>query len=117
MQPSYNRQGANGSQSAASGGRWDAILADRQVSTSSSGNGNGNSYQRGGGGGGYSGNYSNRNGRDNSDGRFGGPRENNFGRREHEPHRPYHSHVGGQSSDTTGADWSTPLPANAGLER
>ena len=121
MQQTYTRQGPTGSMNEQepqqpAGGRWDAILADRQNSSYSAG-GN-NSYPRGGGGGGggYSGNYNNRNGRDNNGG-FGGPRENNYGRRDQESHRPYHSHVGGQSGDAVGADWNTPLPANANLER
>ncbi len=100
-----------------SGDRWDAIRAERQTSSNSS-TGN-NSYQRGGGGGGasgYSGAYTNRNGRDNTGG-YGGQRDNNYGRRDHESHRPYHSHVGGQSGDTVGADWNTPLPPNPSLER
>lgn len=97
----------------AAGGRWDAILADRQVSSFG---GNTQSYQRGGGGGGgFSGNYSQRYNRDNSG--YGGQRENSYGRRDQEAHRPYHSHVGAQSGDTTGADWNTSLPANANLER
>ena len=115
VQPAYARQIQSGvvnsavSQDAA-GGRWDAIRADRQVSSFG---GNSQSYQRGGGG--FSGNYNNRYNRDNSG--YGGQRENNYGRRDQESHRPYHSHVGGQSGDTTGADWSTSLPANANLER
>ena len=120
FQQNFNRHGsggANADQAPSSGGRWDAILADRQVGNYSAGNGNAN--PRGGGGGGYSGNFNNRNGRDNSGGgRFGGgQRENNYGRRDQEPHRPYHSHVGGQSGDATGADWNAPLPANPNLER
>ena len=99
------------------GGRWDAILAERQ--TVSYGNsGNGNPSQRGGNN--FSGNYGNRNVRDNGGsgyGGYGGQRDNNRGRRDHESHRPFHSHVGGQSGDTTGADWSTPLPPNPSLER
>ena len=97
------------------GGRWDAILADRQtVSYGSSGNGN--PPQRGGNS--FSGNYGNRNMRDNGGGGgYGGQRDNNRGRRDQESHRPFHSHVGGQSGDTTGADWSSPLPPNPSLER
>ncbi|CAM4791624.1 unnamed protein product [Rotaria magnacalcarata] len=118
---SFARQGSNGSSGSANagqqpstGGRWDAILAERQTSNQSSGNGN--SHHRGTGG--LTNNYNNRNGRDNSgSGGYGGQRDNNYGRRDHEPHRPYHSHVGGQSSDATGSDWSVPLPANANLER
>ncbi len=113
IQPTYNRQGPNGGvNQQATGGRWDAILAERQTSSyNSSGT---NSYQRGGGG--FSGNYNNRNARDNNGG-YGGQRDNNYGRRDHESHRPYHSHVGGQSGDTVGADWNTPLPPNPSLER
>jgi hypothetical protein len=112
-----NRQTSSGSNGtvnsqSSTGGRWDAILAERQMSTNSSGNSN--NHQRGGSSGGLSGN---RNNRDNGGSGYGGQRDNNYGRRDHESHRPYHSHVGGQSGDTTGADWSTPLPANASLER
>jgi hypothetical protein len=104
-QPSYNRQGPNGGvNQQAAGGRWDAILAERQNSSNS--NSGNNPYQRTAGG--VSGIYNNRNTRDNNGG---------YGRREHEPHKPFHSHVGGQSGDAPGADWSTPLPANANLER
>jgi hypothetical protein len=106
-QSTYNRQGPNGgvNQQPASGGRWDAILADRQ--NSSHNNSGNNSNPRTGGS--FSGNYNNRNNRDNNGG-YGG-------RRDHEPHKPFHSHVGGQSGDAPGTDWSTPLPANANLER
>ena len=83
------------------------------MSTQSTSSGN-SSHQRGGSG--YSGTYTNRNGRDNNSG-YGGQRDNNYGRRDQEPHRPYHSHVGGQSGDTVGADWNTPLPPNPNLER
>lgn len=115
---SYNRQGSNGgndNQQSGGGGRWDAILADRKTQNySNSGN---NSYQRTGSG--FSGNYNNRNNRDNngSYGGYGGQRDNNYGRRDQNSHRPFHSHVGGQSGDATGADWNTPLPANPNLER
>jgi hypothetical protein len=114
---SYNRQGPNGSggNQQAGGGRWDAIIADRKNPThSNSGN---NSYQRTGSG--VSGNYNNRNNRDNngSYGGYGGQRDNNYGRRDQTTYRPFHSHVGGQSGDTAGADWNTPLPANPNLER
>lgn len=95
------------------GGRWDAIIAERHTSNSNSGNSN--NYQRSGNN--FSGNYSNRNGRDNNGAGFGGQRGNNYGRRDQDSHRPYHSHVGGQSGDTIGADWNTPLPANAHLEK
>lgn len=113
---SYNRQDPNGAgnqqQQQAGGGRWDAILAERQTSTyTNSGN---NSYQRSGSG--YSGNYNNRNNRDNNGG-YGGQRDNNYGRRDQNSYRPFHSHVGGQSGDAPGADWNTPLPANPNLER
>jgi hypothetical protein len=77
--------------------------------------GNSNNYQRSGSS--VSGNYNNRNGRDNSGAGYGGQRGNNHGRRDNDSHKPYHSHVGGQSGDTTGADWNTPLPPNPSLER
>ena len=96
--------------------RWDAILAERHVGSYASGNGN--SYQRGGSG--FSGNYNNRHNRDNNGSGYGGysgRRENNYGRRDQEFHKTYHSHVGSQSSDMSGADWSTPLPSNANIER
>ena len=114
---SHNRQGSNdgGGNQQSSGGRWDAILADRKNPTyPNSGN---NSYQRTGSG--VSGNYNNRNNRDNngSYGGYGGQRDNNYGRRDQTSHRPFHSHVGGQSGDATGADWNTPLPPNPNLER
>ncbi|CAF1166690.1 unnamed protein product [Adineta ricciae] len=117
MQQTYNRQGPsnNMNQQASQqsgGGRWDAILAERQ--TSNNNNSGNNSHQRGGSG--YSNNYNNRNGRDNNSG-YGGQRDNNYGRRDQDSHRPYHSHVGSQSGDTIGADWNTPLPPNANLER
>ncbi|CAF3560722.1 unnamed protein product [Adineta steineri] len=134
VQPAYNRQGPptgtvnqQSSQQAtggggAGGGRWDAILAERQTSTISNNNNNNNngsnSYQRGGNG--YSGSFNNRNGRgggDNNNSGYGGQRDNNYGRRDSESQRPYHSHVGGQSGDTVGADWNTPLPPNTNLER
>ncbi|CAF3470145.1 unnamed protein product [Rotaria sp. Silwood1] len=67
-------------------------------------------------GSGFSNNYNNRNGRENSGGSYSGQRDNNYGRRDYEPHRPYHSHVGGQSSDAVGHDWNIPLPPNANLE-
>jgi hypothetical protein len=115
----FNRQDAGGNgtanQQSSTGGRWDAILAERKQSTFSSGNST--NHQRGGSSGGFSGNHNNRNNRDNSGVGYGGQRDNNFGRRDHESHKPFHSHVGGQSGDATGADWSTPLPANASLER
>lgn len=102
------------------GGRWDAILAERQMSSYSANNAphGVNSYQRGGNG--FTNNFNNRNNRDHGNGGgYGGQqRENhNYGRRDYESHRPYHSHVGAQSGDATGADWSTPLPANVNLER
>jgi hypothetical protein len=77
--------------------------------------GNSNNYQRSGSS--TSGNYNNRTGRDNSGAGYGGQRGNSYGRRDNDSHKPYHSHVGGQSGDTTGADWSTPLPPNPSLER
>jgi hypothetical protein len=110
-QSTYNRQGPNGgiNQQTGGGGRWDAIIAERQT-TSFSNSGN-NTHQRPGSG--FSGN---RNNRDNNGG-YGGQRDNNYGRRDHEPHKPFHSHVGGQSGDALGADWNTPLPPNPNLER
>jgi hypothetical protein len=116
LQQSFARQNPSvsgetvGQQASTGGGRWDAILAERQTASYTSGNSNNN--QRG-----FSGNSNNRNVRDNNGGGYGGQRDNNYNRRDHEPHRPYHSHVGGQSGDATGADWNTPLPANANLER
>ena len=78
-------------------------------------NSSGHRYsQRGGGD--FSGNYKNRNVHDNSGG-HSRQRDNNYGRRDRFSHRPYHSHVGSQSGDTIGADWNTPLPSNAHLER
>ncbi|CAF3425393.1 unnamed protein product [Rotaria sp. Silwood1] len=112
-----NRQNSTGSvssgQQPSSGGRWDAILAERQMSNCSTSNSNNNNR----GGSGFSNNYNNRNGRENSGGSYSGQRDNNYGRRDYEPHRPYHSHVGGQSSDAVGHDWNIPLPPNANLER
>lgn len=118
LQQPFARQSSGGSSSgnvsqpAPTGGRWDAILAERQTSNYNSGNSN--NYQRG-----FSGNYNNRNARDNNSGGGGyaGQRDNNYNRRDHESHKPFHSHVGGQSGDATGADWNTPLPSNANLER
>ncbi|CAF1032213.1 unnamed protein product [Adineta steineri] len=114
LQQTFVRQGPAGGgtvnqQASAGGGRWDAILAERQTSTNNSGNSN--NYQRG-----SSGNYNNRNTRDNNSGNYGGQRDNNYNRRDQESHKPYHSHVGGQSGDATGTDWSTPLPSNTKLE-
>lgn len=115
VQSSYNRPGPNdGINQQQSGGRWDAILAERQMSTYSNSSSN-SSYQRprgGGGGGGYSNNYNNRN-----NGGYGGQRDNNYNRRDQGSNRAYHSHVGGQSGDMIGADWNTPLPPNPTLER
>ena len=102
--------GASMGQQGAGGGRWDAILADRQSSTQSSGNGN--TYQRG-----SSGNYNNRNVRDNNSGGYGGQRDNHYNRRDNDSQKPFHSHVGGQSGDTAGADWNTSLPPNPNLEK
>lgn len=118
VQSAYNRQDPGGivnqqSSQQPAGGRWDAILAERQTSYyNNSGN---NSQQRGGNG--LSGSYKNRNGRDNNAGGYAGQRDNNHGRRDRVPNRAFHSHVGGQSGDMTGADWSTPLPPNTNLER
>jgi len=104
QQSSYNRQGPNGGgNQQATGGRWDAIIADRHTSQPRTG-------------GNYSGNYNNRNNRDNNGG-YGGQRDNNYNRRDHETHKPFHSHVGGQSGDASGTDWNTSLPANPNLER
>ncbi|CAF3354772.1 unnamed protein product [Rotaria sp. Silwood1] len=121
LQQTYNRQDPTGvvnqpsSQQQQTGGRWDAILAERQMSYYTNNSGN-NSYQRSTSG--FSGNYKNRNSRDNNNSsNYGGQRDNNYGRRDRVPHKPFHSHVGGQSGDTTGADWNTPLPPNANLER
>ncbi|CAF0744287.1 unnamed protein product [Rotaria sordida] len=119
LSQTLSRQGSSGSggvpadQQSSAGGRWDAILAERQMTNSNSGNSN-NQYR---GGSGSSNNYNNRNTRDNSGNRYSGQRDNNYGRRDHDSHKPYHSHVGGQSSDAAGNDWSTPLPPNANLER
>ncbi|CAF1032943.1 unnamed protein product [Adineta ricciae] len=113
MQQNFPRQGSASQQGSGNGGRWDAIIAERQMSSYSTGNGN--NYQRG-----SSGNYNNRNTRgDNyhNNGGYGGQRDNNYHRREHDSHKPFHSHVGEQSGDATGADWNTPLPPNANLER
>ncbi|UJR23740.1 hypothetical protein I4U23_026717 [Adineta vaga] len=117
LQQNFPRQssasGAPAGQPAQTGGRWDAILAERQTSSFSSASNN-NNNQRG-----FSGNYNNRNTRENNynSGGFGGQRDNNYHRRDQDSHKPFHSHVGGQSGDATGADWNTPLPANANLER
>jgi hypothetical protein len=114
LQPNFSRPDSSNNQQSQTGGRWDAILAERQTSNFNSGNSN--NYQRSGNN--ISGNYNNRNGRDNTNTGYGGQRgNNNFGRRDQESHRPYHSHVGGQSGDAIGSDWSTPLPANPNLER
>ena len=113
MQQNFPRQGSASQQGSGNGGRWDAIIAERQMSSYSTGNGN--NYQRG-----SSGNYNNRNTRgDNyhNSGGYGGQRDNNYHRREHDPHKPFHSHVGEQSGDATGADWNTPLTPNANIER
>jgi hypothetical protein len=126
MQQNFNRphsnMGGNGSAAPSSGGgRWAAIIAERQTNSFGPGAGNNaggqsSNYSRGGGS--YSNNYgSNRNNRDNSGGRFGGQRDNHYNRREQDSHRPFHSHVGSQSSDGMDADWSKLLPANANLER
>lgn len=118
VQSSYNRSGPNdeiNQQQQQTGGRWDAILAERQMSTYSNTSSN-SSYQRGRGGGGYSNNYNNRNNRDNNGG-YGGQRDNNYNRRDQGSSRAYHSHVGGQSGDMVGADWNAPLPPNPTLER
>lgn len=119
LQQSYSHHqdpsGITNQQSAqpTTGGRWDAILAERQMSFyNSTAN---NSYQRGNANS-FSGNQKNRNGRDNNSG-YGGQRDKNYGRRDRGPHKAFHSHVGGQSGDMTGADWNTPLPPNANLER
>ncbi|CAF2084346.1 unnamed protein product [Rotaria magnacalcarata] len=118
IQQTYNHQDPSGILNQASsqhttGGRWDAIRADRETSYhNSSGS---NTYQRGASG--FSGNNKNRNGRDNNNNSYGGQRDNNYGRRDRTAHKPYHSHVGGQSGDITGADWNTPLPPNPNLER
>lgn len=79
-------------------------------------NGNGSNNSRSSG---MSGNFNNRQGRENSGGRYnsGGPRDYNHNRRDRDGQRPYHSHVGGQSGDVTGADWNTPLPPNRALEQ
>lgn len=111
MQQSFSRQNSSGNgnvgQQQGTGGRWDAILAERKSSNHNSGNSN--NYHRQGSG--FSNNYNNsRNPRENSDSRY-----NN--RRDQDSHRAFHSHVGGQSSDATGTDWNTPLPANVNLER
>ena len=115
--PDLNQQSA--STAAGATGRWDAILAERQTSSYPANNAahGGNSYQRGGNG--FSNNFNNRHNRDHGNGGYAGQqRENhNYGRRDYDSHRPYHSHVGAQSGDATGADWNTPLPANANLER
>lgn len=92
---------------AAGGGRWDAIIAERNQAAN---------YQRSSSG--YSNNnYNHRNVRENSQGRYGSGSASSGHRRDHESHRPFHSHVGGQSGDVPGADWSTPLPPNPNLER
>ncbi|CAF2899435.1 unnamed protein product [Rotaria sp. Silwood2] len=122
LQQTYNRQDPTGvinqpsSQQQQTSGRWDAILAERQTSYHNNNSGN-NSNQRSTSG--FSGNYKSRNGRDNNNNNsgYGGQRDNHYGRRDRVPHKPFHSHVGGQSGDATGADWNTPLPANANLER
>ncbi|CAF0772679.1 unnamed protein product [Rotaria sordida] len=124
QQQTYNRQDPTNivnqsSSQQSSGGRWDAILAERQTSYYNNNSGN-NSYPRSGSN--FSNNYNkNRNNRDNNNNNtnsgYGGQRDNNYNRRDRVPHKPFHSHVGGQSGDTTGADWNTPLPANANLER
>lgn len=102
QQQNYSNRPASTTNNNASGtGRWDAIIAERnQVAN----------FQRPSSG--YSNNnYNHRNGREGN-GSSGGHR------RDHEAaYRPFHSHVGGQSGDTTGADWNTPLPPNANLER
>jgi hypothetical protein len=93
-------------------GRWDAILAERQMPSYTGVNTN--MYARTGG---PAVNYNNRNARENSGGGYGGQRDHNHWRRDHDSQRPYHSHVGAQSSDSTGVDWNTALPSNANLER
>jgi len=96
-----NRPASTTNNNASGNGRWDAIIAERnQVAN----------FQRPAAG--YANtNYNHRNGREGN-GSAGGHR------RDHETsYRPFHSHVGGQSGDTTGADWNTPLPPNANLER
>ena len=87
------------------------------MSSYNSGNSNSHGRGGGGGGGGMPGGYNNRYARDSSGGHFSGNRDQNYGRRDRDGHRPYHSHTGGQSGDTSGAEWSKPLPANPTLER
>jgi hypothetical protein len=110
LQQNFSRPDSSCNQQPQTGGRWDAILAERQMSNINSGNSN--NYQRSGNS--FS---ANRNIRDNTNTGYSGQRGNTYGRRDQESHRPYHSHVGGQSGDAIGSDWNTPLPANANLER
>lgn len=114
QQNNYSRQNSNSSiasgQQTPSGGRWDAILAERQLSNMSSSSST-SSYQRGG-------NNYNRNGRDNNGASgYGRERSNNNNNYDRDSNRSYYSRNGGQSDDLANVDWNVPLPPNPNLER